>query len=382
MPSIVVVGGGFAGIETALKLKKKIKEEADITLISDREFFTFTPGLGKLLRDKDKKDITMDLASFLSRKGIKFIKGAVTNIDLNRKKVVFRTGREKFDFLVLALGTVSDTHGVKGVADHAMEYARIEDIDKIRKHIDTVLKLPSTLKKVEKDRALTIAVVGGGPKGVGLAGEMNEFLDRCCENHGIRRIDVKLVLVEALPEPLSLFPVKARNFASNHLRRQGVEISTSSTVMAVKKDSLLLKGGSSIDTNTVIWCGGTRPNTLMKKLGLKTDENGGVLVNPYMQTSEATIYALGDCSVRKDMKYRRPDTTTIPNAQRQAEIVAHNISTNILGGKKKDFKDKTNTLIISMGRKMTLLVKGSFVMKGWPATLLKSWNQKFYMSRP
>ena len=189
MNKIIIAGCGFAGFETALRLQKKVKDQARIVVVDKNPVFTFDPWSKKVLSGTDKKSMMIELAPFLSSRGIKFINSTITGIDSDKKHLILGKTKEKYDFLVVALGHVPDFN-IPG-SQNTLHCNSISDIEKIKKQIESVV-----MSKSEKEKDLAIVVCGGTSDGVSLVAEINDYLEICCLNHDVRRIDIKLILLE------------------------------------------------------------------------------------------------------------------------------------------------------------------------------------------
>ncbi|MFC1648028.1 NAD(P)/FAD-dependent oxidoreductase [Nanoarchaeota archaeon] len=365
---IVIAGCDAAGLETALMLKKKVKDAAKLIVVNENQYYEFRPS---------HKDSRIDLSALFSKKGIDFVKGKVVALDHTNKTVTFKNSKEKYDFLVLALGTVPNI-GIPG-KDNAIAYNDTTDLKRIHAHFKQVLGSSVDKKQQNKDKALTIVVIGGGTTGVQLVCQVNEFLDKCCSEQGVRRIDIKLVLLEAYTDVLPAFPSNAREFVSEHLSRQGIDVRTGMEVREIKKNALVLKDGSVIEAGTMIWCGGNKPHPLAKNANIKTAENGGVVVNRYMQsTGDATIYAAGGLASIKGLR-KTFDSESLGAHIRQAKIAANNIASNVKEGTKKDYKYKNSWVFLDLG-KTAMMVRGNTVLKGKYVKIIKFIREWFYLS--
>ncbi len=366
---IVITGCSVGGIETALRLNKKVDDNVEIVAVHSDGFFTYRPWIKEVFRGKDESDVAVNLDFLFSDNGIEFIESEVQDINLNNKELILADGEESFDFLVYSKPQVTNFDN-----SNLMQYLTAKDSEVIKENIKDSLSDPD-------DADLTITVCGGGPAGVELASELNEFLDDCCKGLDVRRIDVELVLVEEKNRLLPEFPSKAGEIAHTHLSREGIDVRLNSKVEEVREEQVVLDSDSFRSSN-VIWCGGVKPEGVLSDHKLHTDGDGRVMVNPYLQSvNEATIYALGQAGRARHVKYKGPELSSLGHSVREAKLVAHNLASIMNEGEKKYFEFKKTPMWISLGRGKSIFVWKDFVTEGKLADMFGSFRNKRYSKR-
>jgi NADH:ubiquinone reductase (non-electrogenic) len=302
MSRVVVLGGGFAAYRFVRELGR---EGYEATLVSPRNHFLFTPLLPSTTVG------TLEFRSILEplrgQNTAAFQLGAATIVDPRRKTVLCVSpldGRETelpYDDLVIAVGAVSGTFGIPGVAEHGLFLKEIPDARRIRRRVLDCLERASSpgLDPAVQARLLTFIVVGGGPTGVEFAAELNDFLIRELVRvyPGVAE-KVRIVVVEAAPTLLGAFDRSLSEYAVKRFRRARIEVRTQVKVVNVGPDHIDLHDGSAVPFGLLVWATGNAPTAFVKSLSLPKDPQGRLWVGPDLKVSgEASIYALGDCSV-------------------------------------------------------------------------------------
>jgi len=330
---IVIVGGGFAGLYTALELEKRLKREREVTvtLLNNENFFLFTPmlpeaGAGSI----GTRHIVSPLRKLLRR--TRFAEVEVAGIDFDAQVVSARhslTGAWRefhYDHLVLTLGGVTNYFGIPGAADFALSFKTLGDAIYVRNHTINMLEEAA----VEPERAaelLTFAVVGGGLTGVEVVGQINDFVREAADYYPeIDRRQIRVLLVEAGPRLMAEMNEKLAAFAERVLVKRGVEVRTNTAVVSVDQDGFALSTGERIPTRTIIWGAGVMPNPLIAGFDLPK-ERGRIRVNEYLEVEgRPNVWALGDCAYILNPKTGQPHPPTAQHAVREGKRAARNIA--------------------------------------------------------
>ena len=312
---ICILGGGFGGLYTALRLDQLPWEKAtkpEIVLIDQRDRFVFLPLLYELVTGElESWEIAPPYAELLAHTSIRFVQAAVAGIEVDQKQVKLQTGETvTYDRLVLAMGGETPLDLIPGVADHALPFRTIAD----------AYALEEKLRKLEQSDLdkIRVAVVGAGYSGVELACKLAERL-------GDRG---RLRLVELSDQILRTSPEYNRTTASQALSDRGVWIDLETAVQSVTADSLslLYKGVTdTIPVDLVLWTVGTRIAEVVKNLPLTKNQRGQVIINEMLQVVDRPeIFALGDLADCKDAEGQQ----IAPTAQvafQQADYAGWNV---------------------------------------------------------
>src|SRR5581483_10820182 len=330
---IVIVGGGFAGLYTALELEKRLKRERDVTvtLLNSENFFLFTPmlpetGAGSI----GTRHIVSPLRKLLRR--TRFAEVEVTGIDFNSQVVAARhslTGAARefhYDYLVLTLGGVTNYFGIPGAADFALPFKSLGDAIYVRNHIIDMLE-EAAVEPERADELLTFAVVGGGLTGVEVIGQINDFVREAADYYPeIDRRRIRVLLIEAGPRLMAEMNEKLAAFAERVLVKRGVEVRINTAVTGVEQNGFALSSGEQVATQTVIWGAGVAPNPLVAGFDL-AKERGRIRVNEYFEVEgRKNVWALGDCAHIPNPKTGKPHPPTAQHAVREGKRAARNIA--------------------------------------------------------
>ncbi len=307
---IVIVGGGFAGLNAAMALKKA---EAEVILIDRRNYHLFQPLLYQVATATlSPADIAYPIRKVLKdQQNAQVILGEVTNIDPVNKQILL-AGSDvdiHYDYLILASGSTHSYFGHDDWETIAPGLKTIEDATEMRRRF--LLAFESAEQEADpaaRKAALTFVIVGGGPTGVELAGSMAEIA-RSAIPEDFRMIDTataRIILIEGLPRLLSAFTEECSAASLKQLHELGVEALLNTRVTAVDKSGVQI-GDSRIDAANVFWAAGVKASPLGKALGVATDTTGAVKVLPDLSVPNyPDVFVAGDLAVVIDPKTNKP----------------------------------------------------------------------------
>ncbi len=380
MKRILVLGGGFAGVECCLKLESYfgINSEIEITLVSEDNFILFTPMLPQVASGTiETRHIVTPIRTLIKK--IKFYEGKIKYVDPHGKSVALYGTNENrgmlihYDFLVVALGSKTNFFGMKNVEENSYQMSTINDAILLRNRIiDLLEQAENETDPILRKALLRIVIVGGGFAGVETAGELNDFISDVSEYYpSISENDVKVTLIEATTEILNGFPQKLANFAKEKLVERGINVILDAGVTSFDGKEVLLKSSSksnkvllsdssqqkghsrlveinSISSRTLVWTAGVTPIDLVKESLFRTHK-GRILVNEYLQVPQfPEVFAIGDCSTFDPALSMKPFPPTAQIAEAHAKIAANNLKELVCGGKmtKFDYSWKGQSAII------------------------------------
>ncbi|BBJ28309.1 NAD(P)/FAD-dependent oxidoreductase [Athalassotoga saccharophila] len=372
MPKVVVVGGGFGGVEFVQRLHKMSKT-IDITLFEKEGDQTFRTELHKFACERIPPEAIKIPLSRVLPQSVKIERVAVDKVDIKGQKVFAKGKSYDYDFLVVAAGSDPNFFGIPGMKENALSFWTLEDAMKINSRIKQIFKdVKNVQDPSERQKMLTIIVGGGGFTGVELMGEIMEWVDKLCKENGILRKSVKLMIVEALPRILpNIEKEEVVNQAIKYMNEHGVEIKTNSMIVNVTADGITLKSGEFIPTKTLIWSGGVQANSFSNLLDLQKDKRGRIIVNEFMETSDPHVYAIGDIASYVD-KSNKPMPGLVESAMQSAKIAAHNIFVAINGGEKEPLDLNLHGNIVYIGKRYGVVnVKSIGTFAGYRAIIMK-----------
>ena len=369
---IVVLGGGFAGVECSRRLEEFFKNdsEIEIILVSEDNFLLFTPMLPQVASGMiETRHIVMPIRT-ITKKTI-FYEGRVKNID-PYGKIVNLWGNESrrgvslhYDFLVVALGSETNFFGMNDLEKNAYQMKTLNDAVIVRNRmIDMLEQAENETDPILKKSLLTFVIVGAGFAGIETAGEiMDLLLDARKHYPNIRREDIRVIVLEALSNILPGFTESLAKFAQEKLAEHGIEIRLQTAVTSFDGDEIMVKKLdvnkdavddsviSSIQSKTVIWTAGVTPVNTIKRSLFKTDK-GKIIVNDYLEVADFPgVFAIGDCALFLDPKTKRPFAPTAQIAEAQAKVAAKNLHALIKNKEKIEFVYESKGQMAIIGKR-------------------------------
>jgi len=366
---IVVLGGGFAGVECTKQLESYFKDDSDIeiVLVSEDNFLLFTPMLPQVASGMiQTRHIVMPIRTIIKKAG--FHEGRIKNIDPYGKIVNLWGSGEKrgislhYDFLVVALGSETNFFGMNDLEKNSYQMKTLNDAVMVRNRIIDMLEQAENEKNpILKKSLLTFVVVGGGFAGIETAGEiMDLLLDVRKYYPNITREDIKVVVLEALPSILPGFTESLARFTQKKLTENGVEIKLRTAVTSFDGDEVMVKdleekdeeeAISAIQTKTVIWTAGVTPVNTIKRSLFKT-EKGKIIVNENLEVVDFPgVFAIGDCALFMDPKTKKPYAPTAQLAEAMAKTASYNLHGLIKGESKKKFEYESKGQLAIIGKR-------------------------------
>ena len=373
MTRVVVVGAGFAGIEVARALGRA---NIPVTLIDRQNHHLFQPLLYQVATAAlSPADIAEPIRKMLRHHpGVEVVLGEVTGIDKAARTVTLAGGASyPYDTLVIATGATHSYFGHDEWEAFAPGLKNIEDARTIRSRLLLAFERAEMSRDpAEQKRLMTIAVIGGGPTGVELAGSIAELARYTLAKdfHRIRAETATVLLLEAGPRILTAFPEELASYAVRKLTKLGVTVRTSSPSSASRTIASSL-AGEEIGVGLAIWAAGVRASSLGKLLGVELDRAGRVKVNSDLSVPGLeNVYALGDLSLALDV-HGKPQPGLAQVAKQEGEYLGSALVRKIQNGETAKpfvFHNRGNTAII--GRHAAVFDFGWARMKGWFAWCL------------
>ena len=372
-PHVVVVGGGFGGIRTALGLAKI---DVNITLVDRYNYHLFQPLLYQVATaGLSVDDIAYPIRAIVRKqKNVCFRLAEVTGVDFDSKTVVMNTGMIGYDYLVVAAGGMTNYFGMESVEKNSFGMKTLDEAVVIRNHVLSMFELAAHEQDADKRRALlTFVVVGGGPTGVESAGALAELIYHVLthEFHKLNFKEVRIMLVEASAKLLAAMPERLREATVETLISKRVEVRLCVQVTDYDGLRLSLKGGEIIPTYTVIWGAGARAIDLMDKLGVEQASMRRAVVNEQLQLpSYPEVFVIGDAA--HFLQDGKALPMVAPVAMQQADVVVKNIKSLISGKKLRKFVYHDVGNMATIGRNAAVVQMGKIQLKGFVAWLIWS----------
>jgi NADH dehydrogenase len=356
---IVILGSGFAGVQCARQLESEFGKDPEIELvmISEDNFLLFTPMLPQVASGMiETRHIVFPIRTICKK--TKFYEGRIKNIDPYGKLVnLWGTGDKRsisihYDFLVVALGSETNFFGMADVEKNAYTMKTLNDAVMLRNRIiDMLEQAENETNPILRNSFLNFVVAGGGFAGIETAGElMDLLLDARKYYHTIRKEDLKVVVIEALPMILPGFNEKLAGFAKEKMTDRKIDIRLKTAITSFDGNEVTTKvldtnpknliGDSITDvirTKTLIWTAGVTPVNTIKRSLFKT-EKGKVIINDFLEVQDFPgVFAVGDCALFLNPETKKPYPPTAQIAEAQALIAAKNLTALIKNSEKQKF---------------------------------------------
>jgi NADH dehydrogenase len=346
---VLILGGGFAGVATALNLEKLLGADPtfEITLVSDANALLFTPMLAEVAGSSiEPTHISTPLRASLRRTRV--LRGRVAAIDLDERRVSLQPEtiqgiprRLEYDHLVLALGSVSNFFGQSNIERIAHDFKSLTDAIRIRNAVI------ANFERADREsdpgirrRLLTFVVAGGGFAGVELAGALNDYArGMLAEYPDLEPQDVRVIVVHARERILPELGPELAAYALAKMSERGVQFKLKTRVRDASATAVFLDPPEEISAETLVWTAGTEPNRLLATLAVQRDQRGAVLVDATLAVAgRAGLWALGDCASIPDLVAGGTLPPTAQYALREAETLAHNIRSAVRGAALRKFR--------------------------------------------
>ncbi|WP_438434177.1 NAD(P)/FAD-dependent oxidoreductase [Gorillibacterium sp. sgz500922] len=370
IPRIVILGAGYGGVVTAIRLQKHLNyNEADVTLVNKHEYHYITTHLHMPAAGTDKpENARVDISKLIDEFKIDFVKSTVAQIRPQDKKVILEDSTLSYDYLVIALGGEPETFGIPGLKEHALSIRSLNSVRYIREHIE--FQFAKFKQEPQRKDYLTFVVGGAGFTGIEFLGELADRLPKLCREFDVDPSLVQIINVEAAPTALPGFDPELVEYATNALKEKGVVFRLATAIKECTEDGVILASGETIKAGTVVWTGGVRGNKLLEDAGFET-MRGRVVVDSYLRTKEYDhVYVLGDCSIVLN-EQGKPYPPTAQISIQQAEVCAHNLIATIRNSPLKEFAYHNRGTVASLGKGNAVGVVGKYKMKGYKAAMMK-----------
>jgi NADH dehydrogenase len=378
--------------------------EATVTVVDPRSYMTYQPFLPEAAAGSiSPRHVVVPLRRVLPKEA-EVLTGRVTSIDQDRKvatiaPLVGDAYELPFDYLVIALGAVSRTFPIPGLAEQGIGMKGIEEAIGLRNHVlEQLDKADSTTDEEIRRRALTFVFVGGGFAGAETVGEVEDMVrDAAKYYRSISREDMRFILVDAADKILPEVGPKLGKYGKEHLESRGVEVYLNTSMESCVDGHVVLKNGLEVDSDTIVWTAGVKPNPALARFGLPLGPRGHVDCEPTLQVKGMDyVWAAGDNAQVPDLAARKAGVENAwcpPNAQhalRQAKVLGDNVISGMRGFPQKEYSHANKGAVaglglhkgvamIVLGKKTRIKLKGRlawYMHRGYHGLAMPTWNRK------
>jgi NADH dehydrogenase len=374
--TVVIAGGGFGGLYAARRLERRLpRHSARIVLVTEHNFLLYTPLLpGAAAGTLEPRHVVVPVREELEWTDIRMAR--VTGADPALRDLHVRTidGRDetiRYDQLVVALGSVSRTLPVPGLAEHGLGFKDLADAIALRNTALWNLEVAEQLEDPEERRGyLTFVFVGAGYAGVEGIAELQDYVADVIDRYPRCRLDgTRWILVEAEHRIMQEIPESLAEVATRDLRGRGIEIRTGTRLDALDEHSATLSTGERVPTRTLCWTAGVKPPPVVERLGLPLTR-GRIETDATMRVpGHESVWAIGDSAAVPDPAKRRraPSPPTAQHAIRQGRVVADNVAASLAGSRVRAFRYRTLGVFVDMGRHKAVATVLGVRLRGFPA---------------
>jgi NADH dehydrogenase len=382
---VVVLGGGVAGLHCVQKLSRGSFTELRITLVdmSDvhvlkADLYEVATAYNKKITDECmvrlKRTVATPLMSLVDPNKVTFLQDTVLGIDPKKKTVRLKKNKNlSYDYLVVALGSVTNFFNVPGIEEHAFPLKTVQDALAVNCHLD---QLFHELWKKGKREAIRITIGGGGPTGVEMAGELYSSLRKLCDKYNYPRQKIHVQLIQS-GQDLGGMDSKGTERVLARLEELGVCVYRGYRIKKVTATEVLMSDtknrSKKLQSSMMIWTAGVRvPDIVAKTLG-DAKKGGAIMVNSHLQMPQyPTIFAAGDCAFVEDPEHAGTRLPMLAHvAWEEGNFVAANILSALYRVPLQDYKPRREWMILPIGGKYAFFKVGPFLFSGFLAWLLR-----------
>ncbi|MGI8760353.1 MAG: NAD(P)/FAD-dependent oxidoreductase [Jatrophihabitantaceae bacterium] len=357
---ILIVGGGYVGMYTALGLRRKLSRgAADITVVEPQSNMTYQPFLPEAAAGSvEPRHVVVPLRRVL--RGCTVITGAVTKIEHSRRTatIVPSEGESfpfEYDLLVVCPGSVSRLLPIPGLAENGIGFKTIGEAIYLRNHVLSRLDLAASVdNEAERRKALTFVFVGGGYAGVEAMAELEDmarYATRYITN--IEPADMRWLLVEAASRIMPEVSVRLSAYTADRLAERGIDVRLNTRLESARGGHIKLSDGEEFDAGTLVWTAGVKASPMLKDTDLPLDDAGRLPCAANLTVKGVSgVFAAGDCAAVPDLTKDDPHALCGPSAQhavRQSKTLAANIVATVHGGALRDYRHKYAGSVASLG---------------------------------
>jgi len=360
MKHVVIVGGGFAGLNCARKLA--VHPEIRITLIDKNNYQQFQPLLYQVAAGfLAPSNVAFSLRNMLVRHpNVEVSMDEVVSADLTSRTITTAHGKTfQGDYLVLAAGSVANFFGTPGADQHSFPLYSLHDAELLRSRILAVLEAADRDQSLIAKGALNFVLVGAGPTGTEMSGTLGDMIHRSLKEEypNLPLYEVGIHMVDMSGAVLSAFSEKAQVYAAKMLEERGVKIHLHMAVKEVAAGHVVLSDGRKILTHTVVWAGGLRASDLSTKVGLRPGHGGRLDVQPDLTVEgHQDVYAIGDFANITERERVLPQLASV--AEQAGKWCAKNILADMNGDERKPFKYFDKGIMAMIGRSAAVAEMG------------------------
>ncbi|MFI7704496.1 NAD(P)/FAD-dependent oxidoreductase [Nonomuraea sp. NPDC049480] len=388
---ILIVGGGYVGLYTALRLQRKLHRElrggeVRITIIDPQSYMTYQPFLPEAAAGNlSPRHLVAPLRRILPK--VRILNGAVTKVNHGERTVTFQPAEGKprqvaYDMIVMAAGSISRTLPIPGLTDIGIGFKTVGEAIALRNRVLHLLDVAESTDDLKvRRRALTFVVVGAGFAGVEALAELEDMAkDSVRYYRNLRPSDIRWVLVEATNRVLPEVGPEMGKWTLEQLRERGIDVKLETRLESCVDGHVVLSDGTKFEAETLVWTAGVKPSPVVKDSDLPLDERGRIKATTMLTVAGTRdAFAAGDAAGVPDVT--NPGQYCAPNAQhavRQAKVLADNIIRHLRGQQLVEYRHKYVGSVAGLGLHQGVANVYGFKLRGFPAWFM---HRTYHLSR-
>ena len=388
MTHVLVVGGGYVGLYTALRLQRRLRRgEASVTLVSPEPTMTYQPFLPEAAAGSiEPRHVVVPLRRVLRR--VRVVTGTVVSLSHDDRVARVRPiGGDEYDLpydvVVVAPGSVARTLPIPGLADNAVGFKTVAEAIWLRNHVLECLDVAaSTRDPSRRARALTFVFVGAGYAGVEAFAELEDMAREAVRRYypELSWSETRWVLVEAADRILGEIGPAMADYTVRRLRARGMDVRLSTRLESAVDGACVLSDGTSLPAGTLVWTAGVKAHPALASFGLPLDEKGRLRARADLRVDGVEgAWTAGDCAAVPDLT--APGSFCGPTAQhavRQARVLGDNVVRVLRGREPKDYRHRNAGSVASLGLHKGVAQVYGVRLRGWPAWFM---HRTYHVSR-
>jgi len=371
MKEVAILGAGYAGLRALRELQKQ--SELHVTLVDHNDYHYEATDLHEVASgNQPKEKIIYPIKDVVDPKVTTFIQDEVEKVDPDQQVVELKNNQPlHYDYLVVALGFESETFGISGAKENALEMVDVETAEKVYDHIQAMMK---KYKETKDKKYLRLVVCGAGFTGIELVGALHDGKKRYAQIADVDPSEIEIYCIEAVANILPQFDDQLTQYCLDYLDKWDVHLLTSSPIKAIKPERVVYSNNDTdkeLEAGTIIWTTGVSGSHVMGDSGF-SEKRGRVMVNDDLTDPDHdNIYIIGDVAAVMDKESERPYPTTGQISLQMGEHAAKNIMQQAKGEATKNFTFKNLGSVASIGNTHAFGYVGSTGVKGYPASFMK-----------
>ncbi|MDG3142484.1 NAD(P)/FAD-dependent oxidoreductase [Streptococcus suis] len=375
MTEVVVLGAGYAGLKTVRDLQKQVGD-VNITLIDRNSYHYEATELHEVASGTHSADkISFPIVDAVDTSKVSVLQDTVTSINCDEKTVYLeQAGSISYDYLVIALGFRSETFGIPGAMDNALQMVDINTANHVHEHVLSAMK---RYRQTKDANDLKLVICGAGFTGIELAGAFADERSKYADIAGVNPADISITCVEAMDSILPMFDNNLSQYALDILEKRQITLLLGAKIKEIQAGKVIYTKGSddetrhTVEAGTIVWTTGVSGSHVMEASGFD-QRRGRVVVRPDLRHPDYdSVYVIGDVSAFMNPDNDRPYPTTAQIATQMGKHTAKNLAHQLKGEATETFVYHEQGTVASIGNTHGLGRVGQTPLKGYPASVMK-----------